>query len=343
MNLVSGATGLIGAHMALYLVQSGEPVRALYRDSARKARTQALFERYHALNLFDQIEWHQADLCDIPALESAFEGVTYVYHCAGFISFDSAREKQLRKTNIEGTANMVNCALAYGVSKFCHVSSIAALGEPKPGENTIDETTEWNPEKARSYYAISKYGAEIEVWRAQQEGLSTVIVNPAVVLGPGFWGTGSGAIFTTIEKGFPFYTKGATGFVAVIDVVKIMHKLVQGAIENERFVLVSQTVAFRDIANKIADALDVKRPSYEASPLMTELARVLDYLRSFVNGGKRRLLKETASALHHRREFSQQKLQKVMSFAFTPILPYIKSVVDIEKTAFTESDPRPRI
>src|SRR5690606_33636055 len=119
-----------------------------------------------------KIEWIQADLCDIPALETAFENVSHVYHCAGFISFNAAHEKRLRKTNIEGTANIVNCALAFGVKKLCHVSSIAALGEPKPGELHIDEAMEWNPEKARSYYAISKYGAEIEVWRAQQEGLS---------------------------------------------------------------------------------------------------------------------------------------------------------------------------
>lgn len=331
MNLVTGATGLIGAHMALHLLQAGESVRALYREPSRIARTKALFELYQAAPLFEKIEWHQADLCDIPALEPAFENIVSVYHCAGFISFNAVHEKPLRKTNIEGTANIVNCALAFGVKKLCHVSSIAALGEPKPGETKIDETAEWNPEKARSYYAISKYGAEIEVWRAQQEGLSTVIVNPSVVLGPGFWDSGSGAIFSTIEKGFPFYTDGATGFVAVTDVVNIMHRLTKSEIENERFILVSETVAFHDIANRAADALGVKRPAYKASPAMTQIARVLDYAASFFNGGKRKLPKETRAALHHRREFSSAKLQKVLPFEFTPVLPYIDHLVALEK------------
>lgn len=335
MNLVSGATGLIGAHMALYLLQAGQPVRALYRDSARISKTKTLFAQYEASDLFEKIEWIQADLCDIPALETAFENVNHVYHCAGFISFNAAHEKQLRKINIEGTANIVNCALAFGVKKLCHVSSIAALGEPKPGETSIDESAEWNPEKARSYYAISKYGAEIEVWRAQQEGLSTVIVNPAVVLGPGFWDSGSGLVFSTIEKGFPFYTDGATGFIAVTDVVEIIYTLMNSPVENERFIAVSETVAFRDIANRAADALEVKRPAFKASPAMTQIASALDYIASLFNGGKRKLPKETRVALHHRREFSSKKLNEVLPFEFTPILPYIDRVVAIEKKSRT--------
>ena len=67
--------------------------------------------------------------------------------------------------------------------KLCHVSSIAALGSPKEHESIITEETEWNPEELHSDYAITKYGAEMEVWRGHQEGLEVVIVNPGVI----FW------------------------------------------------------------------------------------------------------------------------------------------------------------
>ncbi|RZQ51129.1 NAD-dependent epimerase, partial [Pseudoalteromonas phenolica] len=74
-------------------------------------------------------------------------------------------------------------------------------------------------------YAITKYGAEMEVWRGSQEGLDVVIVNPGVILGSGFWQEGSGKLFTQINNGFNFYTEGITGFVSVKDVVSIMIQL----------------------------------------------------------------------------------------------------------------------
>jgi len=109
-----------------------------------------------------------------------------VYHCAALISFDPKDEEQLRKNNIEGTANIVNFCLTYKVKKLCYVSSIAALGNLKENETVLTEQSEWNPESNHSDYAISKYGAEMEIWRGQQEGLKVVLVNPGVILGFGF-------------------------------------------------------------------------------------------------------------------------------------------------------------
>ena len=145
MILITGGTGLVGAHLLLKLAQGSTPLRALYRNPETLIKTKNLFAHYGNEPLFETINWVQGDILDVPSLEEAFVGVIQVYHCAALISFDPDKEARLRKVNIEGTANMVNCALAFGVQKFCHVSSIAALGDALQPGRTIDEETEWNP------------------------------------------------------------------------------------------------------------------------------------------------------------------------------------------------------
>ena len=143
----------------------------------------------------------------------------HVYHCAALVSFNPKDYRTMRTINIDGTANLVNLCIENKVEKICFVSSIASIGKSL-NNKPITEENEWNPEEKHHGYAITKYGAEMEVWRASQEGLNVVIVNPGVILGVGFWKTGTGKLFTTIKNGFKFYTEGITGFVDVKDVTK---------------------------------------------------------------------------------------------------------------------------
>jgi nucleoside-diphosphate-sugar epimerase len=334
MNLITGATGLLGAHLAIYLLEQGEKVRVIYRSGKGIEKTRSLFELYNKTGLFGQLEWFEADITDVPSLEKAFANVEYVYHCAAFISFDPKDEAAMRKVNIEGTANVVNLSLAFGIKKLCHVSSIAALGDAKEGDNTITEETEWNPEKPHSDYAISKYGGEMELWRAQQEGLNVVVVIPGVILGPvprqKDWQEGSGGIFETIEKGIPFYTLGTSGFVAVPDVVALMFLLVKSELRNQRFIAVAGNYSFRDITFSIADALGVKRPSINAKPWLTSLAASADWLLSFF-GRKRQLFAETVVALQLQNNFSNEKTKALTGFNFRPIPEFIVEIARIRK------------
>src|SRR5690606_5408457 len=134
----------------LHLIEKGEKVRALYRTAESIQKTRSLFKIYEREQLVEQIEWLQGDITDVPSLELAVAGIDQVWHCAAMISFDRRDEEKLRKTNIEGTANLVNLSLAHSVTKFCYVSSIAALGDPLRPEDFVDEETEWNPERHHS-------------------------------------------------------------------------------------------------------------------------------------------------------------------------------------------------
>jgi nucleoside-diphosphate-sugar epimerase len=326
MVLVTGGTGLVGAHLLLHLIENGENVRAIYRNLETIEKPKSLFYLYKKESLFEKIDWIQSDITDVPSLEMAFENIETVYHCAALISFEPNDEDLIRKTNIEGTANMVNFCIAKNIKKLCFVSSIAALGDLKENEKVITEETEWNPEKPHSDYAISKYGAEMEIWRGQQEGLNSVIVNPGVILGPRIWEQGSGILFKKIENGFPFYTKGTTGFVAVTDVVKIMVQLMNSEVKSERFTLIAKNIVFQDLFNSIADALKVKRPTIYVNPLLTRFFWRIDWILSTVFRTKRRLDRATAIASYSKNLYSNEKITSTLGTEFVDIHAYIKEI-----------------
>lgn len=324
MILVTGGTGLVGAHLLLHLIENGERVRAIYRKKNSIQKTKSLFQLYEKLALFDAIEWVQADILDIPSLEHAFVNSTKVYHCAAIISFDPKDENLLRKTNIEGTANIVNFCIAKGIQKLCYVSSIAALGDLAPHETIITEETEWNPEKHHSDYAISKYGAEMEIWRGQQEGLKVIIVNPGVIIGPGFQDQGSGQLFKKVADGLLFYTSGTTAFIAVTDVVSIMHQLMQSTICNERYILMAQNIVFKELFNSIADSLKVKRPSIEAKSYIMEITWRLHWIFNLFSRKTNNLSKDTLRSFLSKNEYSNTKIKSAINVSFLDVQQYIK-------------------
>ena len=327
MILVTGATGLVGSHLLVQLLQENEEVKALFRSEKQIEKVKNVFAFHNQLTLFDKINWVKGDITDIPSLEIAFENVTHVYHCAALISFDPSDEDELRKINIEGTANVVNCCIDFGVKKLCHVSSIAALGNPKEHETTITEETEWNPEELHSDYAITKYGAEMEVWRGHQEGLEVVIVNPGVIFGYGFPKKGSDVIIQSVKNGLSFYTKGNIGIVAVEDVTKCMIQLMKSSINGERYTLVGENISTKILLDFIAEELKVKKPSIEASKWMTSIAWRMDWLISKLLNRKRKLARSTATSSHSTTTFDTSKIEKELNFTFQKKESYLKAIL----------------
>lgn len=331
MILVTGATGFLGSRLLIKLLDSNKiKVRALYRNQKNVSKIEQFFAAHQKLGIFHRIEWIQADINDVPALSVAFENVTLVYHCAAMVSFDPADEAKLRKINIEGTANVVNLCLDFKVEKMLYVSSIAALGDLLPGENLITENTEWNPEISHSDYAISKFGGEIEVWRAQQEGLHVVVVNPGVIIGEVIsaddWKTGSPSIFSTIAKSNAFYTNGTTGFISIQDVVSIMIQVMESNIKNEKFILVAENLSYRRLANSICVSISQKPARIEAKKWMTEIAWRLDWVSAKIFSSKRILTKLLAKSLHSTDVYDNRKIKNVLNYKFESIEAVIAEI-----------------
>jgi nucleoside-diphosphate-sugar epimerase len=226
----------------------------------------------------------------------------------------------LRRINIIGTANIVNLCISNHIKKLCYVSSIAALGHHNNPEKLIDENTAWNPEDDNSVYAITKYGAELEVWRGTQEGLDAVVLNPGVILGAGYWNGGSsGNLFKLIGNGMRYYTTGIKGYVDVWDVVNTMHQLMNSTIKNEAFILVSENLSFKIFQTKTAVALDVKPPNKEAKPWLLAIVWRLDWLQFQLFGKRRRLSKQAAASALSISKYDNSKLKNTLNFQFKSI------------------------
>lgn len=329
MILVTGGTGLVGSHLLYKLVSNGESVKAIYRREHKLELVKRVFAYYTQdfEVLFSKIDWVDADITDVPKLSQAFEGVTYVYHCAAFVSFEPDKYHQLRKINIEGTANVVNLCVANKVKKLCYVSSIAAVGHNVDDTQLITEETHWNPEDDNSVYAITKYGAEIEVWRGTQEGVDAVVVNPGIIVGPGYWNSGgSGSLIKKIYKGFPYYTYGVTGYVSVDDVVNTMHQLMQSDLKNERYILVSENVSFKSFQEKVATVLNVTPAKKEAKRWLLELGWRLDWFNQKIFGKRRKLSKHMAKSARSISLYDSSKLKNALNFEFETIDNCVKNV-----------------
>ena len=327
MILVTGGTGLVGSHLLFQLAQQGDKIVAIHRKNSDLDAVKNVFSYYSKdfEQLFNSITWIEANINDIPALSIAFKGVTKVYHSAALISFSRSDYRKMRQINIEGTANIVNLCVTNQVEKLCFVSSVAAVGKPLTG-NDIDESNEWNVVDNNYGYAITKYGAEIEVWRAGQEGVDVVIVNPGVILGSGFWKSGSGKLFDKSYHGFPFYTEGITGFVDVIDVVNVIIKLMNSSIKNQRYILVSKNESFKNIFIAIADAFNKKRPSIKVTKLISGIGWRINWLLSKFSGKTPMITKQSANSSHNSYYYSNKKIEEAIDYQFIALEETIKKV-----------------
>ena len=320
MNLITGATGLVGAHLALELLQQNKPVIAIKRKDSDATKTKKLFSYYtsNADVLFNKIKWVDADVCDIYSLLDALNDVDTVYHCAGYVSFNSKDKKQMHRTNSEGTANVVNACLEKKIKALCHVSSIATLQNPDITQN-IDESVYWKSSPSASDYAISKYNGEREVWRGMEEGLNAIIVNPGIIMGPGFWDQSSGKLFSTCFKRNPFYTRGASATIDARDVVSCMIKLTESKQFNKRFVLIENNYSFKEMLSQIYKALDKKQPSIEAGKFLLTLGKWIDGIKSFIMGTDQLITTETISAVLQQNTFSNRRVKQTLNFDFIPL------------------------
>ena len=324
MILVTGGTGLVGAHLLYHLIKNDENVRAIYRSEDKINNTKEVFSFYtDDKSLFSKIEWFKADITDVPSMIPAFKDVKKVYHSAALISFNPKDYLEMRRVNIHGTAIIVNLSIDAKVDKICFVGSIASVGDSLNG-NVITEENEWNKEADNSGYSITKFGAEMEIWRASQEEVDVVIVNPGVILGSGFWNTGSGKLFSKVSKGLKFYTKGITGFVGVKDVVNSMILLMNSEVKNQRFILVSENKSFKEIFFSIADAFGKKRPTKKIKPWQTAIFWRVSWVFSQLTGKEPLLSKYSAKSAHSISKYSSEKIENSFGFQFEKMNKVIK-------------------
>jgi dihydroflavonol-4-reductase len=332
MILVTGGTGLLGSYLLHSLISDGIEVKALKRAGSSLKTTERIFG-YMSVNpkpLLEKIHWVDGDILDVHSLDDALKDVDYVYHCAAIVSFDPREKSRIIKANVEGTANLVNACIKRGVKKFCHVSSIAVLGRAD-NDGFTDEQSQWKPSPDNSTYAISKYGAEREVWRGAEEGLNVVVVIPSVILGAGEPTKSTVRFFHAIRKHSRFYTEGMNGYVDVRDVVLAMRKLMESPITNKRFIVNSQNLTYRELFAEVAAHCKTTSPHIKIPRFVLALAWRFEKLRSKIMGKPPLVTEETVRSSCNAYRYSSAALQTALNIQFTPIRQTIDEMCEFMK------------
>jgi dihydroflavonol-4-reductase len=202
------------------------------------------------------------DLHDPDSLTDALRGFDIVVHAAGLISFYAARNKELFRTNIEGTSHLVNAALRAGVSKIIFISSVAAL--PYSAESVTLSESNTGSESVTpfsSYYGYTKFRAELEVYRGGEEGLAVAIINPSVVLATTPARQSSARIFEYVFRGNFFYPDATLHFVDARDVALAVYQMTQNFPTGERFIIHGGSIAYIDFFRMVAEELNKRPPT----------------------------------------------------------------------------------
>lgn len=315
MVFVTGATGFLGSYLCLHLIEKGYKIKA----SKRAHSIIPSFLIPHA----QQIEWIDIDLFDFFEVEDAIQNCDAIFHCAASVSFLESDKKMLWRNNVDLTHNLINVALEKKDIHFIHVSSIAAIGDPKPGE-AMDENCRWVHKKNSSQYSITKFEAEREVWRGIHEGLNAVIVNPSVILGYNEQHVGSMKLIEQAKKGMKFYTSGSTGFVDVNDVAFAMIYLYEQKITGQRYILNAENKSYKELFSTLAQKLNMPLPS---SNINKKILLALSSLMRLFNK-KHPLNKYTINTAYKQSYYSNHKFKQLINHTFIPVEKSIDNMLN---------------
>ncbi|GAA4805028.1 NAD-dependent epimerase/dehydratase family protein [Olivibacter ginsenosidimutans] len=319
MILVTGGTGFLGSMLIRQLLDGGYAVRATKRHSSLIPPD---LVNHH------QIQWINADINNYFELEDAFEDVHEVYHCAAMISFEPSKKKTMIQVNREGTAHVVNLCIKHQ-ARLLHVSSVAAIGEPKPGHTTATEQDIWEFDGTQHGYAISKYESEMEVWRGTVEGLDAVIINPSLIIGRQAGSENTGAIFKLLKNGLHYYTTGSVGLVDVEDVARVAIILMNSKdIHSERFIVSNQNISYQRLFQICAAHLGRPAPNKRATRAMLGIAWRTAKILAWFSGKKPGLTRDTAHAALKKQAYTNNKLKEKVGYAFKPIELTLKEICE---------------
>ena len=259
LTLVTGATGLVGNNVLRMLLDRGEAVRALARETSDPRPLEGL-----------DVEVVRGDVCDADAVRRACEGVTCVIHSAGYVQIGRSNLDRHRRINVEGTRNVAEAARAEG-ARLIHVSSCDAVGVRSLEEPADEETPLNDPPPVP--YVITKREGEGVVLGLVAEGLDAVIVNPGFMLGPWDWKPSSGRMLLEVGSGKGFLApRGWFSLCDVRDVAQGILAAIERGQAGRRYILAGVTLSYLDAWRLFAEATGARRPWCRAGPLMLRVA-----------------------------------------------------------------------
>lgn len=319
--VVTGATGMVGSHLVSHLLERGYSNITLFvRDQNSIDKMVPLFTQKGQAEHLKKLNIVCTELNNPAKLTTLLTecGCSLIFHCAAKVSFKASKSQQLIAENVHAAYCVGEAALASGVDRLVHVSSIATLEELLPPQEAC-EANILQSLVGRSAYSVSKFYSENEMWRVSEKGLNLVVINPAVILGGGNWKAGSPKIFDIVAKGLPFCSNGITGYVSATDVARAMVLLSEkDEAIGQRYVLASANISYKELFSKIALALGVKPPSV---CLSAGFLRFMQYILQFAEacGLDKEVSSSILATMATKHLYNGSHIEQQFGFKYTPL------------------------
>lgn len=327
--VITGATGLVGSHLTAELVRNGCRKLTLPVRSMR-----SLPKLYDTLNregvAIDDVELEtvETSLMNPVMLKRVFKGADMVFHCAAAVAIGGMDDKTLIDINAGITSHVVNAALECGIGKLIYVSSIATITASHEEGRCADELSVMDNFTGKSGYTVSKLLAEYEVKRGRIQGLKTIVVNPATILGAGDYKSGSSAVVPLLSRGLPFYTEGVTAFVDVKDVAKalVMLSVSEKAVGGE-FILSAGNFSYRELMDTASRISGKRPPRYRLGRKVLSAASGTDKMIASITRRRQLMTKEMADILLRKYYYAGDKIKKTINFDYTSLEDTLRRLI----------------
>lgn len=243
---LTGATGFLGLALARRWREEGRAVAALVRRSSAPAA----IERLRALG----VTLVEGDIRDPAGLPALLEGAELAVHCAALIAYRPRLHAELRRVNVEGTANVAEACRAAGVRRLVHVSSIAAVGISDE-RRLLHEDSPWEAAPLRMAYLDTKHAAEERIAEAVARGLDAVIVNPSAIYGPSEAPSNTSGLVQKVGTGrLRVAPEGGMNVVPLETVVEGILAAAQRGRTGRRYILGGENLELHALLGRIARA-----------------------------------------------------------------------------------------
>jgi dihydroflavonol-4-reductase len=309
MDLVTGGTGFVGAHVVRALLARGRAVRCLVRRESRRDNLEGL-----------DVEIAVGDVRDRVSLARALGGVATLYHCAADYRLWVEDPGELSSVNVAGTQNVLAAAAEAGVAKVVYTSSVGALGLNADG-SPANETTPVARKEVVGRYKKSKYDAEraAEAWAGR--GLPLVIVNPSTPVGElDVKPTPTGQMIVDFVNGrLPAYVDTGLNVVDVRDVAQGHLLAAERGRIGEKYILGNRNMTLKEILDTLSRLTGLPAPTVRLPHAVPLAVAAASTLLANLTGRPPRVSLESVRMSMHRMFFDAGKAVSQLGLPQSPV------------------------
>ncbi|MGB0495990.1 MAG: SDR family oxidoreductase [Kangiellaceae bacterium] len=316
MNIfITGATGFLGTNLVHLLVNAGHQITAIKRATSDISAFKDM-----------SINWELGDVLDIKSLESACpENVDWIFHIAADTSMWAAKNKQQTAINIDGTANMIEVALAKQAKRFIHTSSIAAYG--LHDDHVITEESEQLGDQCFANYYRTKLLSERLVKSAvKDKGLDAVILNPCHLVGPWDSHNWSQMLTMVANDKLPGIPPGYGSFCHIKEIAKAHLQAAVKGKTGENYILSGADASFLEFVTEIGRLLNKKVPQKTMPQWVLKVVASLSIFIAKFTGKEPDMTPEKVLIVSEQLRVSSEKAQKEL--AYNSSIPIAKMLED---------------